>query len=96
MRETPTWSWPEAAGHLSAAPAARFSLGRRGRVAPGWIADLIVVDPQTVADTATYEEPLGEAVGIDDVLVAGQPVLAGGALVDGAPGRGLRREQIGE
>lgn len=96
VRETPTWSWPEAAGHLSGAPAARFALGRRGRVAPGWVADLIVVDPQTVADTATYEEPLGEAVGIDDVLVAGQPVLARGALVDGAPGRGLRREQIGE
>jgi N-acyl-D-amino-acid deacylase len=65
-------------------------------VAPGWVADLIVVDPQTVADTATYEEPLGEAVGIDDVLVAGQPVLARGALVDGAPGRGLRRDHIGE
>ncbi|MGY3565070.1 N-acyl-D-amino-acid deacylase family protein [Sinomonas sp. RB5] len=96
VRETPTWSWPEAAGHLSAGPAARFSLGRRGRVAPGWVADLIVVDPQTVADTATYEEPLGEAVGIDDVLVAGQPVLARGALIDGAPGRGLRREHIGE
>lgn len=96
VREVPTWSWPEAAGHLSTAPAARFALGRRGRVAPGWVADLIVVDPQAVADTATYEEPLGEAVGIDDVLVAGQPVLAGGALVDGAPGRGLRREHIGE
>jgi len=45
-----------------------------------------------VADTATYDEPLGEAVGIDDVLVAGVPVLANGALVDSTPGRGLRRE----
>ena len=77
--------------HLSTAPAARFGLGRRGRVAPGWLADLAVVDPERVADRATYDHPLDEAVGIDDVLVAGQPVLAAGELVDGSPGRALRR-----
>lgn len=92
VRETATWSWPQAVRHLSAAPAARFSLGQRGRIAPGWVADVVVVDPQTVADTATYEAPLSEAVGIDDVLVAGQPVLAGGALMTSTPGKGLRRE----
>ncbi len=99
VRETHTWSWPEAVGHLSALPAERFALGRRGRVAAGWVADLIVVDPQAVTDTATYEQPLGEAAGIDDVLVAGQPVLAAGSLVDRgpgrAPGRGIRRDQTG-
>lgn len=95
VQETPIWSWPDAVRHLSAGPASRFGLGRRGRVAAGWIADLIVVDPRTVADTATYEQPLGEAIGIDDVVVAGEPVLAGGALVNSAPGRGLRRERTG-
>ena len=54
-------------------------------------ADLVVVDPQTVSDTATYDRPLGEAVGVDDVLVAGVPVLAGGELLPDRPGRGLRR-----
>lgn len=93
VRETPTWSWPDAVGHLSSAATDRFGLGRRGRVAAGWIADLIVVDPQLVADTADYGEPLGEAVGIDDVLVAGVPVLTDGALAPGTPGRGLRRER---
>jgi N-acyl-D-amino-acid deacylase len=97
VRETHTWSWPDAVRHLSTRPAARFGLGRRGRVAAGSVADLIVVDPRTVADTASYDEPLGDAVGIDDVLVAGEPVLAHGTLVraaaDSAPGRGLRREQ---
>lgn len=97
VRETHTWSWPDAVRHLSTTPAARFGLGRRGRVAAGSVADLIVVDPHTVADTASYDEPLGDAVGIDDVLVAGEPVLAHGALVhgavDSAPGRGLKREQ---
>ena len=92
VRETQEWSWFNAVGHLSTAPAARFGLGRRGRVAAGWFADLIVVDPRTVADTATYDEPLGEAVGIDDVLVAGVPVLANGALAHSTPGRGLRHE----
>lgn len=96
VRETPVWSWPDALRHLSAGPASRFGLGRRGRVAAGWVADLIVVDPQTVADTATYEHPLGEAVGIDDVLVAGEQVLAGGNLVDSTPGRGLRHQSAGE
>jgi N-acyl-D-amino-acid deacylase len=93
VRETATWSWPEAVRHLSTAPAARFSLGQRGRVAAGWVADLIVVEPNTVTDTATYESPLGEAAGIDDVLVAGQPVLAGGRLMSSTPGKGLRRER---
>jgi N-acyl-D-amino-acid deacylase len=92
VRERKTWSWPEAVRHLSAAPATRFGLGRRGRVAEGWVADLIVVDPGAVADTATYDDPLGDAVGIDDVLVAGEPVLARGELVNSAPGRGIRRE----
>ncbi|WP_167133438.1 N-acyl-D-amino-acid deacylase family protein [Paramicrobacterium chengjingii] len=94
VRETQTWTWPEAVSHLSAVPAERFALGRRGRIAPSWIADLIVVDPDVVGDTATYEHPLGEAVGIDDVIVAGVPVLAGGELQQLLPGRGIRRSEV--
>lgn len=95
VRETGTWTWSDAVTHLSAAPAARFGLGRRGEVAPGAIADLIVVRPDAVADVATYEDPLHDSVGIDDVVVAGVPVLADGELVPASdsalPGRGLRR-----
>ncbi|MFC4242506.1 amidohydrolase family protein [Gryllotalpicola reticulitermitis] len=91
VRETPTWSWSDAVRHLSAAPAERFGLGRRGRVAAGWVADLAVVDPERVADRASYERPLDEAVGVDDVIVAGHQVLAGGELADGSPGRALTR-----
>ena len=90
VRETGTWTWAEAAQHLSAGPAERFGLGGRGILAPGAVADLVVVDPRTVADTATYDEPLGEAIGIDDVFVAGTPVLTDGQLTDQRPGRGLR------
>ncbi|WP_022900366.1 N-acyl-D-amino-acid deacylase family protein [Humibacter albus] len=91
VRETATWSWPDAVRHLSLTAAERFGLGRRGEVAVGAVADLAVVDPGTVADRATYEEPLRDAVGIDDVLVAGVPVLHDGELTDARPGRGLRR-----
>ncbi|WP_206661154.1 hypothetical protein [Propioniciclava flava] len=59
-------------------------------VRPGAVADLILVDPDAVADTSTYPEPLGLAVGIDDVLVAGVPVLAGERLTGALPGGGLR------
>ncbi|KHK95688.1 N-acyl-D-aspartate/D-glutamate deacylase [Microbacterium mangrovi] len=90
VRELGTWTWADASRHLSALPARRFGLGRRGVVAPGAIADLVLVDPATVADTATYESPRSLAIGIDDVLVAGVPVLRDGEPTGALPGRGLR------
>jgi N-acyl-D-amino-acid deacylase len=93
VRELGTWSWADAVQHLSGLPAARFALGRRGAVAAGAVADLVLVDPETVADPATYADPRRDAVGIDDVFVAGVPVLAGGELTGARPGRGLRREE---
>lgn len=91
VRETGTWTWQDANRHLSSGPAARFKLGRRGGISVGAVADIIVLDPDGVADLATYDEPMHEAKGIDDVLVAGVPVLAGGQLTDALPGVGLRR-----
>ena len=82
---------PDAAALVSTRAADRFGLGRRGRIRPGWIADLVLVDPERVRDRATYAEPLVLAEGIDDVLVAGVPVLAGGELTGATPGRGIRR-----
>jgi N-acyl-D-amino-acid deacylase len=75
--------------HLAGRPAQRFGLAGRGRVAVGYTADLVVLDPARVGDRATYEAPRELAVGIDDVLVAGVPVLAGGAVTGARPGRGL-------
>jgi N-acyl-D-amino-acid deacylase len=91
VRELGTWTWADAAEHLSALPARRFGLGRRGVVAPGAVADVVVVDPTTVADTATYDTPGSLAIGIDDVLVGGVPVLRDGEPTGALPGRGLRR-----
>ena len=94
VRELGTWSWPAAVRHLSTLPAERFALGRRGSVHAGAVADLVVVDPSAVADLATYEDPRRVAVGIDDVFVAGVPVLAGGELTGELSGRGLSREPL--
>lgn len=93
VRELGTWSWGEAARHLSLTAAARFGLGERGLVRPGATADLVVVDPHAVTDRATYDEPMRDADGIDDVLVAGMPVLRDGSLTRATPGRGIRRER---
>lgn len=91
VRETECWSWAAAAVHLSGRPARRFGLLDRGVLAAGAIADLVLVDPNTVSDRATYERPLEISHGIADVFVAGVPVLVAGELVSSRPGRGLRR-----
>ncbi|MGX5696694.1 N-acyl-D-amino-acid deacylase family protein [Agromyces soli] len=84
--------WAGAAEFCSTRAVRRFGLGERGVVAPGAIADLVLVDPAAVRAGASYEAPLALAEGIDDVLVAGVPVLSGGALTGATPGRGVRRD----
>ncbi|WP_344054203.1 N-acyl-D-amino-acid deacylase family protein [Planotetraspora silvatica] len=90
VRELGDLTWEQAAVHLASHPARRFGLPDRGLVRRGQIADLIIVDPLRVADTATYENPRALAVGVDDVLVSGVPVLRGGRLTGETPGRALR------
>ncbi|MFC4061967.1 amidohydrolase family protein [Planomonospora corallina] len=90
VRELGDWSWQEAVAHLSSRPARRFRLTDRGGIRPGMAADLVLVDPERVADAAGYARPRLLAEGIDDVLVGGVPVLAGSALTGARPGRPLR------
>jgi N-acyl-D-amino-acid deacylase len=94
-RELGDWTWNEASWHLSGHPAARFGLAGRGTLAVGNVADIAVVDPATVGDRATYEEPRLLASGVDHVLVAGEPVLVEGKLTGATPGRALRRGEVG-
>ncbi|MBS1673844.1 MAG: amidohydrolase family protein [Actinobacteria bacterium] len=94
VRELGAWTWADAVQHLSAHPARRFGLGRRGVIEAGAVADLLLVDPETVADGSTYEHPTRPAVGIDDVFVGGIRVLAAGELTGALPGRGLRRDGV--
>ncbi|WP_353709032.1 amidohydrolase family protein [Cellulosimicrobium sp. ES-005] len=90
VRTLRDWTWHDAVTHLSTRPAARFALPGRGTVVPGAVADLALVDPDQVRDEATYEDPRRPASGVDDVLVAGVPVLRDGRLTTALPGRPLR------
>jgi N-acyl-D-amino-acid deacylase len=77
--------------HLTATPARRLGLADRGVLREGAIADLVVFDPETISDTATYESPRSEPVGVDHVLLAGTPVISNGVRLIGQVGRVLRR-----
>ncbi|WP_402464409.1 N-acyl-D-amino-acid deacylase family protein [Isoptericola aurantiacus] len=90
VRAAGDWTWHDAVQHLSARAARRFRLADRGRLDARAVADVVLLDPDTVADRATYATPRTPADGIDDVLVAGVPVLAAGELTGARPGRALR------
>jgi N-acyl-D-amino-acid deacylase len=64
-------------------------------VRDGYAADLVVFDPRTVRDTATFDEPRQQAEGIDWVLVNGTAVIENGARTDDLPGRAMRRTDEG-
>jgi N-acyl-D-amino-acid deacylase len=91
-RDLGDWTWEQAALHLAGHPARRFRLLDRGLIRQGQAADIVVVDPVTVTDRATYENPREPAVGVEHVLVNGITVLADGALTPGGrdAGRVLR------
>ena len=76
--------------HLATRTAERFALADRGRLAPGFAADIAVFDPTGVRDRATYQEPTRLAEGVEHVVVNGVPVLAGGRPTGARPGRALR------
>ncbi|HWH36659.1 MAG TPA: amidohydrolase family protein [Candidatus Limnocylindrales bacterium] len=86
------WLWlEEAVRKMTSAPADRLGLRDRGRLADGLKADVVVFDPATVRSNATYDEPRQFADGIEQVIVNGVLVVAGGEHTGALPGRVLRR-----
>ena len=80
----------EAAVHrLSALPAKNLRLDHRGRLEPGYFADVVVFDPQTITDHATYAEPHQYATGMKHVFVNGVQVLRNGEHTGAKPGRAV-------
>jgi N-acyl-D-amino-acid deacylase len=71
-------------------PASRLGLTRRGRIAPGFAADIVAFDTDTVADTATYEAPHSYAVGIPHVAVNGVLVIENREFTGETPGKVIR------
>jgi N-acyl-D-amino-acid deacylase len=90
VREEKLVTLAEAVRRLTSLPATNLGLTDRGRLKPGFFADVAVFDPATVGDRATYERPHQYAVGMRHVLVNGVPVLKDGAHTGAKPGRVVR------
>jgi N-acyl-D-amino-acid deacylase len=80
----------EAVRRLTSLPAANLGLRDRGLLRPGHYADVVVFDPATIADKATFEKPHQYAVGVQHVFVNGVQVLKAGEHTGALPGRALR------
>jgi N-acyl-D-amino-acid deacylase len=87
VREEGVISLEEAVRKLSALPAENLKLTGRGRLSPGFFADVVVFDAETVADHATFEDPHQYATGMVHVMVNGVPVLRDGEHTGATPGR---------
>jgi N-acyl-D-amino-acid deacylase len=90
VRERGIVSLEEAIHKMSGFPAERFRIRDRGLLRPGYGADVVIFDPATVADRATWEEPRRAPVGIDQVIVNGEIVVEQGTPTGALPGKVIR------
>jgi N-acyl-D-amino-acid deacylase len=90
VREDSLITLPEAIRKFTSLPANKMHLTDRGTLTEGNWADVVVFDPDSVRDLATFEEPNQLSVGMDWVLVNGVPVIADGKATDALPGKVLR------
>jgi N-acyl-D-aspartate/D-glutamate deacylase len=93
VRERGVVNLEQAVHKMTGQSAAKFRLTDRGEIAVGRFADIVVFDPETIADVATYEKPRHHPVGIDHVLINGRVAVEGGAQRDVRPGRVLRHSE---
>jgi N-acyl-D-amino-acid deacylase len=92
VRELGVLSLEECVAHLTGHAARRLKLPDRGLVREGHAADLVLFDPETVADKATFDEPRQPAAGIPYVLVNGVPVIEDGRHTGALAGHSIRNQ----
>jgi N-acyl-D-amino-acid deacylase len=90
VREEKKLTLEEAIRKFSALPAQRMRLTDRGVLKQGMWADVVVFDPETVRDIATFDDPNRLSQGMEFVLVNGVPVIEEGKMTGALPGRVLR------
>jgi N-acyl-D-amino-acid deacylase len=90
VRDDKMLSLQQAIQQLSQLPATNLKLQKRGELKQGNYADIVIFDPRTVQDHATYEKPQQYATGISDVLVNGVQVIKNGEHTGATPGRFIR------
>jgi N-acyl-D-amino-acid deacylase len=89
VREEKLMTLEAAIRKLTSLPATNLGLDHRGLLKDGYFADVVVFDPKTIADKATYEKPHQYAVGVKQVFVNGVQVLKDGEHTGAKPGRAL-------
>jgi N-acyl-D-amino-acid deacylase len=90
VREEQVITLQDAIRKLSGLPAKNLKLERRGKLKKGYYADVVVFDPETVQDHATFVEPHQYATGMRHVFVNGEQVLKDGEHTGATPGRVVR------
>ena len=89
VRKRQVISLPEAIRKMTSLPGEHFRFADRGLVKEGFAADLVIFDPATVSDTATFERPHAYPTGIPHVIVNGVPVIRAGEHTRARPGQAL-------
>ena len=90
VREEKVITLAEAVRRLTSLPAENLKLDRRGRLKKGYYADVVVFDPETITDHATFAKPHQYATGMVHVFVNGEQVLKNGQHTGAKPGRAVR------
>jgi dihydroorotase/N-acyl-D-amino-acid deacylase len=90
VREEGVLGLEDAVRKMTSLAAGRVGLRQRGLLAPGMFADVVVFDPATIADLATFEHPQRLSVGVQHVFVNGVAVVDGATITGALPGRALR------
>ncbi len=95
VRHVGLFTLEEAIRRMTSLPAAKFGLTGRGILRPGAYADLVLFDPKTIVDRASFEKPKVPAAGIELVMVNGSAVWRDGKPSGARPGRALRLGTLG-
>ena len=90
VREDGALTLPDAIRKFSALPASRLRLADRGAIKAGMWADIVVFNPETITDLATFDKPNQLSQGMQYVLVNGVPVIEHGAMTNALPGKVVR------
>ncbi len=90
VRDVKLFSLEEAVRKMTSQAADRAHLDDRGVLRPGMKADIVVFDPNTIRDVATFDDPHHFSEGVSSVVVNGVPVLREGAMTPALPGRSIR------
>lgn len=91
VREKHVISLEEAVRRMTSLPAQTFHLKNRGTLKPGASADVVIFDPEKIADPSTFNDPHHYSEGFNEVLVNGVPVIHEGKLTAARPGGPLRK-----